>query len=108
MEDFKGIAADAAPWIWIGVAAMVGRLMYHAKLVQAGKRKAVSWVLFWDIPIAVCMGWITLGFGKWIGLDWEPTVSLSMVMAYLGPYSMDTVFRKWADWKFGKKSDVAN
>lgn len=82
---------------------MVGRLMYHAKLVQLGKRKPFSWTLLWDIPIALGMGWIALGIAQWFGLAWEPTVSISMAASYLGPYSIDTAFIKVMDWKFGKK-----
>jgi hypothetical protein len=95
--------ADAAPWVFAAGAGMIGRLMYHAKQVQAGKRKPFSWVLLWDIPIALGMGWIAIGLGKWLHTPWEATISLALVCAYLGPYGLDTVFAKYADWKFKKE-----
>lgn len=108
MDDFKAFTQDALPWLYVGGASMIGRLMYHAKQVQEGKRKPLSWALFWDVPIAVGMGWIALGFGKWIGLSWEPTVSLSMACSYIGPYGVDRVFSKVLDWKFGGEKDNGN
>ena len=97
--------SNFTPWVWIGGAGMIGRLMYHAKQVQAGKRKPLSWALFWDVPIALGMGWIALGLGTWLHVAWEVTVSLALIIAYLGPYGLDTIVAKWADWKFGSKSN---
>lgn len=82
---------------------MLGRLTYHARQVQLGKRKPFSWVLLWDIPIALCMGWIAYGAGIVFKVPYEATVSLALVTSYLGPYSIDVLFTKWADWKFGGK-----
>jgi hypothetical protein len=98
---------EALPWLYIGGAGMLGRFMYHAKLVQTGKRKPFTWALFWDVPIALCMGWIALGIGTWLGAKWEVIVSIALVIAYLGPYGIDTLFAKWADFKFGKVTDNA-
>ena len=85
---------------------MLGRLTYHARQVQLGKRKPFSWVLLWDIPVALCMGWIALGLASWVKIPWEATVSLALVSAYLGPYGIDTLFLRWSEYKFGKASDV--
>lgn len=82
---------------------MLGRLMYHAIQVQKGVRKPFSWVLFWDIPIAVSMGWIALGIASWFKIPWESTVSFALIASYLGPYGIDTIFTRWADWKFRKE-----
>lgn len=81
---------------------MLGRLMYHARQVQAGKRKPLSWTLFWDLPIAIGMGWIALGIGTYFTLKWEVTVSLALSISYLGPYCIDNLFIKVADF-FSKK-----
>lgn len=93
---------DIAPWLFTAGAGMIGRLMYHAKQVQAGKRKSFSWVLLWDVPIALGMGWIAIGLGKWLNVPWEATVSLALVCAYLGPYGIDTAFGKYAEYVFKK------
>jgi hypothetical protein len=97
-----------APWLFTGGAGMIGRMMYHSKQVQAGKRKPLGWALIWDIPIALGTGWIALGLCKWWDLPWEEVVSVAIVAGYLGPYGIDSLFAKWADWKFGKKEDTTN
>ena len=105
MTDFN---TDAIiPWAFTGSAGLLGRLMFHAKLVQSGQRKPFSWTLFWDVPIALGMGWISLGLSTWLGVAWEVTISLSLAIAYLGPFGIDTIFAKWADWKFGKDENHA-
>ena len=101
--DYKWDWEHTLPWAWLGGIGMLGRLMYHAKMVQEGKRKPFSWVLLWDIPIAIGMGWIALGLATLTKLPWEGTISLGLAFAYLGPYTLDTIFSKWADWKFGRK-----
>lgn len=92
-------------WLFTGGAGLLGRLMFHAKLVQTGQRKPFSWVLVWDIPIALGMGWISLGLSRWLDVAWEMTISISLIVAYLGPYGIDTIFLKWSDWKFGNKEN---
>lgn len=84
---------------------MIGRLMYHAKMVQAGQKKPLSWALFWDIPIALGTGWIALGISEAFGVQWHGVVSISIVAGYMGPYGIDTVFARWSDWKFGKPKE---
>lgn len=97
MDNFNFKADDIVGWVIMGGAGMLGRLMYHARQVQAGIRKPFSWVLLWDIPIALGMGWIALGIGVWLHVYWEATVSMALAIAYLGPYSIDTVFAAYAD-----------
>lgn len=98
--DVSGFS-DALPWLLTGGAGMLGRLMFHAKQVQRGVRKPFSWVLFWDIPIALGMGWIALGIGIWSHVPWEVTVSLALTIAYLGPHVLDMILAKWAEAKHG-------
>lgn len=78
---------------------MLGRLMYHAKLVQRGERKPFSAALLFDIPIALGSGWVSIGFCKYMDMPWEAVVSSAIVAAYFGPYGMDTLFAKWANRK---------
>lgn len=91
------------PWAATGGAGMLGRLMFHARQVQMGKRKPLTWALFWDLPIALGMGWIALGLASWLEVRHEVTISISLIVAYLGPYGIDSLFAKWSDYKFGKK-----
>lgn len=90
------------PWLIVGGAGMLGRLTYHARQVQLGQRKPFSWVLMWDIPVALCMGWIAYGLASITKISWEAVISFALITSYLGPYSIDFLFVKWADRKFGK------
>lgn len=90
-------------WLFSGGAGMLGRLMFHAMQVQKGMRKPLSWMLLWDIPIALGMGWAALGLGVWLKLEWEATVSMALVVSYLGPHMLDLLFAKWAEFRFKTK-----
>jgi len=81
--------------------------MYHAKMVQSGKRKPFGWVLFWDLPIALASGWVAYGAATYFHAVWEVTISLSIVVSYLGPYSIDTIFEKWTNFRFGRQLNSA-
>lgn len=91
------------PWAATGGAGVLGRLMFHAKQVQLGRRKPLSWTLFWDLPIALGMGWIALGLASWLHAQHEVTISIALIVAYLGPYGIDSLFVKWSEYKFGEK-----
>lgn len=93
---------DATPWVWLGAAGIMGRIIYHARQVQQGARKPFSTALCWDVPIGLGMGWMTLGLSRYLGLDHEVAVSLGMLLSYLGPYTLDRLIAVWADAKFGK------
>lgn len=103
MDGFKldiHLLREIMPWAFTGGAGVLGRLMFHAKQVQRGQRKPFSWTMLWDIPIALGMGWISLGLGTWLNLQWEVTFSLALSIAYLGPYTIDRLFALYADgWK---------
>lgn len=72
----------------------MGRLIFHAKQVQQGKRKPLTWALFWDLPIGVGMGWMAFGLGTWLNVKWEVTISIGMAISYLGPYAIDKAFEQ--------------
>lgn len=95
---------DSIPWALVGGAGMLGRLMYHAKMVQAGQRKPLSWALLWDLPIALGSGWFAYGIATYFGFLWEATISIAIAASYLGPYAIDTIFDKWANYIFSKRS----
>lgn len=98
--------ANAAPWAMIGGAGMLGRITYHARQVQLGKRKPFSLILLWDIPVALTMGWVAFGLATVIKMPWEATVSMALVSSYLGPHAMDIMFIGWSNIKFGKTINV--
>ena len=91
MSDNMG---DFMPWAFTGGAGVIGRAMFHAKQVQAGRRKPVSWALLWDLPISLATGWMALGLCKYLGIGYDPTISVAIFFGYLGPYGVDTMFAK--------------
>ena len=91
MPDWQGMN-DAAPYVWTGGAGVMGRLMFHARQVQQGKRKPVTWALLFDLPIALAMGWIVYGLCVWFQMEPQPTISAAIAASYLGPYSVDRFF----------------
>lgn len=93
---------DAAPWIWAGGGGLAGRVMWHAKQVQMGKRKALSWALFFDLPIALGMGFIAHSLASYLGIAGDAEVMITISAGYLGPYIIDRVAAASFDWKFGK------
>lgn len=88
---------EAVPYAYTGAAGIMGRLMFHARQVQQGKRKPLSMALLFDIPIALAMGWVAYGICVWFSLGVEPTISAAIVASYLGPYSVDRIFAWWGD-----------
>lgn len=103
MDNWPGIN-EAVPYAWTGAAGLLGRIMFHANQVQAGKRKPLSWALLWDIPIALAMGWIIYGVCIWQAVPLQLTVSAAILASYLGPYSVDRLFARLSDKYLGGKS----
>ena len=101
MADWPGLN-EAVPYAWTGGAGVIGRLMFHARMVQQGKRKPLSWVLLFDLPIALAMGWIVYGICAWFELTPQPTISAAIMASYLGPYSVDRIFAIAAERYLGK------
>lgn len=89
------------PYLWTGGASILGRMMYHARQVQQGKRKLVSWALLFDLPIALAMGWIVYGLTVWLAFGPEMTISAAIAAAYLGPWTVDRLFERLADKYLG-------
>lgn len=103
MFEFK--PGEELPWILTAAAGLLGRLMFHAKEVQMSRRKAFSWILLWDLPIALGMGWIALGLGAWLEANTEVTISIALAISYLGPHGLDIAFMKWSDREMQKEEE---
>lgn len=95
---------EAVPYAWTGGAGIIGRLMFHARQVQMGKRKPWTWALAFDLPIALGMGWGIYGACVWQGLEPEPTISAAIAASYLGPYSIDLGL-SWLGRKYFGKAE---
>lgn len=91
-------------YMWTGGAGLLGRLMFHAREVQRGRRKPLSTALAFDIPIALAMGWAAYGLCVWFNLAMQPTITAAILGSYLGPYTLDRIFARAAERYFGKAS----
>jgi len=91
-------------YLWTGGAGILGRWMFHAREVQRGRRKPLSWALALDVPIALAMGWMAYGICVWFKLDMQPTITAAILSSYLGPFTLDRIFARAADKYFGGSS----
>ncbi|MGY0794273.1 phage holin family protein [Azospirillum argentinense] len=77
--------------------AIVGRLMFHARQVQAGRRRFFSPHLVWELPVAIATGLIGKGIASYYGLgDWQETATI-VTVAYLGPGFVEAVIWRVVD-----------
>jgi Na+/glutamate symporter len=78
-------------------AAWVGRMMWHIRAVQMGKRKFWSLHLLWEVPVAIGMALIADGIAEWIGLTGKTTIALIAAVSYLGPHGIEAAMSKLLD-----------
>lgn len=81
------------------LAAMIGRAMWHARLVNDGRRPLVSWALAWELLMAIGMAFAGDSLGEYLGLTQNVRVGLIAVLSYLGPRGTEAAFDRW----FGRK-----
>ena len=67
------------------LAASTGRLMFHTREVQAGRRHFWSWNLLRELPVAIGMGMIAGGGADYLGLADGPKIAFACGVAFLGP-----------------------
>lgn len=85
----------------------LGRLMFHARQVQAGRRHFLSWALLWELPVAIATGVIGKGVAEYLGLNgWQDTAAI-VTIAYLGPGFVEAVVWKVVDRVVPAKGDAA-
>lgn len=73
-------------------AGVIGRLMYHAREVQALRRPPFSWHLVWELPVAIGMGLVAAGAADHFDLARLPTIALIVGISYLGPPVVEWMF----------------
>lgn len=93
---------DALPWLG---PAIIGRMMYVARLVQRGRRKLVSVETALEIPIAAGCGIIAYGVTWYWGLTGPSAAAGCAVFGYLGPRIIDTVVSRLIEKYLGKLED---
>lgn len=100
MADIPPIPPE---YVWTGAGGLLGRLMFHAREVQRGRRKPWSAALVFDVPIALGMGWGAYGVCFLKHLAIEPSVTAAILASYLGPYTLDMLFGRIAEKYLGNK-----
>jgi drug/metabolite transporter (DMT)-like permease len=73
------------------LAGMIGRLMHHAREVQALRRQPFSWHLLWELPIACGMGLIANALCEYMGFSRTVSVGVVVSISYLGPSFVEIV-----------------
>lgn len=72
--------------------ALVGRAMFHAKLVQQGRRRVFSLALIWELPIALGMYMVGAGVADALGSTGHIRDGIIVSCAYLGPRAIEQLF----------------
>lgn len=72
--------------------AVVGRAMFHAKLVQQGRRRVFSLALIWELPIALGMYMVGADIADAMGSTGHIRDGIIVSCAYLGPRAIEQLF----------------
>jgi hypothetical protein len=94
---------DAPDWLvklasglWASfLAALIGRLMWHTKLVQLGKRKFFSIQAVWELPTVFGMMLVGMGLGEYFHLGENATYGITTLLAYYGPRGVEVIIQRW-------------
>jgi len=78
-------------------AALTGRLMHHARQVQAGRRKFLSPAMLWEFPVALGTGFIGGGLADYYAVTGWQATGLIVTVAYLGPGFVEAVVWRLVD-----------
>lgn len=76
------------------IAALGGRLVYHAGEVKAKRRRFLGWELLWEVPVAVMMAFVGEAVGDYFDLSQNVTIGVVATLAYLGPRGAEVVMEK--------------
>lgn len=87
-------------FIWAGV----GRLMFHARQVQQGRRRLFSKSLLLELPIALGMGMVGAGVAEWWGFTGQVRDAVLVSAGFVGPRAIEQLFEKLLR-AFDKKGD---
>jgi hypothetical protein len=80
--------------IWWLLAGLMGRMMFHGREAQAGRRKFWGKELPFEVLIAVGMAFLGKAAAGYFDLPAEAATAAAGVAAYLGPRAVDTLFDK--------------
>lgn len=89
MTELLAVARDHIWWI---IAGLAGRLMFHSREVQAGRRRFWGRELPFELLLAVGMGLIGYSLCAYYSISGAASAGLISAIAYLGPRAIDTMF----------------
>ena len=90
----KELLDTAGNHIWWIFAAMGGRLLFHSREAQAGRRPFWGRELPFELVIALAMGLIAFSLCAWLDLTGPVSAGVISAVAYLGPRAIDTLFER--------------
>lgn len=98
--------SDVLQYLATGGAGVAGQGMRHMHMLQTGSRKPWLWTFF-DMLIALGIGWVVLGLGDWFNVPFKATQSLAILGGWGGPHLIDRVISRSVD-KYLTKGDDAD
>ena len=96
-EHFNGpdwlkdiLQGSSLSFIWAGV----GRLMFHARQVQQGRRRLFSKSLMLELPIALGMGMVGAGVAEWWGFQGQVRDAVLVSAGFVGPRAIEQLIER--------------
>lgn len=101
MSDWTETMMAALAKAWPLGAGVIGRLMFHTREAQAGRRRFWGRELLFELPMAVGMSLIGYSLSQWLALPGPVAAGVIGALAYLGPRAIDAAWDKAAQRKTG-------
>ena len=74
--------------------AAVGRLLFHARQVQQGRRRLFSKSLLLELPIALGMGMVGAGIAEWWGFQGQVRDAILVSAGFVGPRAIEQTIER--------------
>lgn len=91
-DYLSGLLESLRPHFWWIVAGIGGRMMFHSREAQAGRRRFFGRELPFELFMAIGMGLIGYSCCAWFKLDGAVSAGAVSAVAYLGPRAIDVMF----------------
>nr|WP_281392419.1 phage holin family protein [Sphingobium jiangsuense] len=78
--------------IWWIIAGIGGRMIFHGREAQAGRRHFWGKELPFEMLVAVGMAFVGKAVATYSGLGPEPATAAAGIAAYLGPRAIDALY----------------
>ena len=84
------LQGSSLSFLWAGV----GRLMFHARQVQQGRRRLFSRALLLELPIALGMGMVGAGVAEWWGFQGQVRDAVLVSAGFVGPRAIEQLIER--------------